>query len=71
MQNALTAYIEAARNARRVRDSALAELNAACDAARIEYDAKVKAAYDAEDLAYQAAYAEANQAVLSADKEGD
>lgn len=71
MTNTLATYIEAARNARRVRDSALEELNAVCDAARTEYSEKIKTAYDAEDVAYLAVIAEYDQAAMDAPPKGD
>ena len=60
-QNALTAYLAAARHAREVRKQAAAELREAIDAANAAYEAKINAAYDAQDEAYKAAQKEAEK----------
>lgn len=59
LQNALTAYLAAARHAQQVREQAATELREAVHAANVAYEAKVNAAYDALDEALVAAKKEA------------
>ena len=61
LQNALTAYLAAARYALEVRDQAAAELREAVHAANVAYEARVNAAYDAQDEADKAAQKEAEE----------
>lgn len=60
-QNALAAWLTAARNARLIRDQANEELRQAMNAANLAHDAKIKAAYDALDAAYAEAHKEAQE----------